>query len=725
MTSKASSLTKFINEQKALLWRRMPLLALSSLMYFLYYVFGTVMVIQHVRALSDFDGADALPFSFRAAEAVSSLAGLRGAAWFIGFTGAVILGIQGFSYLFKSQTVDFYESRPEKRSTRFFNIFVNGIFIYLIPSLLGTLLSFLIAAASGCAGSALLCEMMITRLLDLLMFLAVYGMSTLASLLTGTIITAVLMNLYFFGIETLARLTVFGYRAAYFATADTDNEIAIMGRIKTLPVLNFLKGIADSGIYLSGGFDGTNSIISKVLPHCTGCITNIILAVLSIVLSFLVFNKRRSEDAGKAVIYSPLSVFIKYSAGILFSLDAGLFVYWIFDRQRSVSLPAVILTIAMTVFVVSIVLESIFGLNVRDAFKRAFDIPVIIVISIIVLFVYRTDALGYNRWLPDEAAVESAWLLNSNYNSEYNDENGNYITTREYVTENMFLTGTSGLLKLAETGQALITEETALSGSGDYTDNNYSWNATIGWRMKDGRTITRNILIPEDIDPSLMDDIIGCEEFTRGVYVLKDPDTILSGIYKRSPDVKLVLSSATDHGEMSGDGELLTRFLEIYKNDLKDHYNFSMASNNVPIGLVSFYTEIGPSGNYDGYYNASWPIYEPYSETIDFLKDNGLWQGGNFEASEIRKIEAVRYLYDDEMQENVDSRTYTDPGDIEKVFEATVSGSYRSAWVRNGSIERSDNSEWDIQVYPKENVSGYIDAESSWYRQLLKGKKLP
>ena len=735
MTSKNSSLTKLIKEQKAITWRRLPLLALSSLMYFLYFVFGTVLVIQHMRAL-DPASPDALPFSFRAAEAVSAYAGLRGSAWFIGMVGAVILGVQGFSFLFKTQTVDFYESRPEKRSTRFINIFVNGIFIYTLPSFLGALLSFLIAAVSGCGSPALLFELMVARVLDLLMFLAVYGMSTLASLLTGTVVTAVLMNMYFFGLETLVRFTIFGYRVAYYATADTDNELGIFVRLKTFPPLNCLKGIIESKLLVSGGFDGTTSIVTKALPFLGGNIINIILAVVSTVLAFIVYKNRRSEDAGKAVISNALSVIIKYSAGVFFALDAGLFIYWIFGRQRGSSLPAVILTIAVSVFVTSVILQSVFGMNIRDALKRAYDMPLILCISLAVLFIYRTDALGYNKWLPDEAAVESAWLLNPNYNGDYYDEDGSYLDQREYVDKNMFLTCTSDLLTLAENGQAL-KKDLSVEGSDPDTETGDYWSATVGWRMKNGRTITRNILIPEDVDPALMDDIVGSEEFTRGVYMLKDPDAVLSGIYKRNKNVKLVLSVSTEHGELQGDGALFEEFLKIYKKDLSEHYDFTMASNNAPSGTVSFYTEVGPYGEYNSYYNASWPIYDSYTSTIEFLKKNDLWKGGNFEPSEIRKVVATKYNYVEEdsfsdgaeswsdSTSSSDSRTYTDPKDIEKVFDATVSSTYRSAWVKNSAFASDTNTGWDIAAYPKETTPGYTDAESCCYRMLLKGKELP
>ena len=205
MTSANSSLVKFAKEQRAITMRRLPLLSLSILMYFLYDVFGTVMAILRERAVNNMISAELAveTFPLRGAQIVSNWMGMRGYGFVIGIVGAILLGIQGFAYLYRSQTVDFYESRPEKRNTRFVNIVTNSFFIYAIPSFLGVICSFVLAVLSGCGAGWLFTEMLIAWCCQTALVLAVYGMSTLASLLTGTMVTAFLMNCYFFGIAAL------------------------------------------------------------------------------------------------------------------------------------------------------------------------------------------------------------------------------------------------------------------------------------------------------------------------------------------------------------------------------------------------------------------------------------------------------------------------------------------------------------------------------------------
>ncbi|MBQ9549388.1 MAG: hypothetical protein IJU87_01115, partial [Lachnospiraceae bacterium] len=426
MTSANSSLVKFIREQKALLWRRLPLAALAIIMYFLYDVFGTVMLLQRERVNIYSDQ----PFPVRGASVISGLMGLRGFGWFIGCTGAVLLAIQGFAYLYKTQTVDFYESRPEKRSTRFFNIIINSFLIYLVPSLSGVILSLLIAAVNGCAPGWLIMEVFISYGLQTVLFLATYGMSVLASLLTGTVVTAVLMNIFFFGIEGIIRLTVLGYRAAYYATFDQGKSDGLINNIYTFPAFNYLGGIVRSMIFAINEYSFTGSygyVVKSAGFTVGGTLMNLVLFVLSIVLSFIVYQKRKSEAAGKAVIYRPLEVFIKFLTGVVISLDAGLFINAIFNvDSNSGTTGPVIITIILMAFIVSLILESVFALNVRMAFNKAWQIAVIALISIIILFVYKSGVTGYDRFLPDREKVASSYLVNYNYNSDFFNDGEEY-----------------------------------------------------------------------------------------------------------------------------------------------------------------------------------------------------------------------------------------------------------------------------------------------------------
>jgi len=711
MTSANSSLAKFMREQKALLWRRLPLGALAIIMYFLYDVFGTVILLQRERVNTYSDQA----FPLRGASAISGLMGLRGFGWFIGCTGAVLLAIQGFAYLYKMQTVDFYESRPEKRSTRFFNIIFNSILIYLIPSLLGVILSLLLAAANGCAPGWLIMEVFISYGIQTVLFLATYGMSVLGSLLTGTVVTAVLMNIFLFGIEGMIRLTILGYRTAYYATFDQGKSDGLIFNVYTFPAFNYLGGIVRSMILAINEYDFTGSygfVVRSAGFVVKGTLVNLVLFIVSIVLAFIVFQKRRAESAGKAVIFRPLEVFIKFMTGVIISLDAGLFINAIFNvDSNSETAGPVIITIILMAFLVSLILESVFALNIRMAFNKAWQIPVIALVSIIILFVYKSGITGYDRFLPDRDKVASSYLVNYNYCSDYYNEGeeyeSSYMPTAEFVEKNMFLTDTEDVLSLAAIGQS---DAVMRKKNGD-SDSEY-WEALIGWRMKDGSLITRRITIPEDIDPGLMDRITAREEFTKGVYQVENVVPIIESKKNSAANYKLTMTVSTEHGYLEKNGDLTALFLDAYRKDLKEHYRFSMASGNNPVGSISVYD--------NRYFSISWPIYECFDDTIAFLKENDMWSGGFLDSGEIIKIKVSRSEYVEETGEYIDdSEEFTEKEQIKEIMESSISNTYSSAWNRSSIF---DGGEYNIEIYPDEASQTDNSYGTCYYRSFYKDR---
>ena len=706
MTSANSSLGKFIREQRDITARRLPLAALSVLMYFLYDIFGTAMAIQRERASVYIDPDDAvITFAARGARMVSNWMGFRGIGWIICVVGAILLGIQGFAYLYKTATVDFYLSRPEKRSTRFCAVMVNSFLIYAIPSLAGTLFAFLLAVLNGCAAGWVLSEMMLAWLYQTVMFIAMLSMSTAASLLTGTVVTAVLMNAFFFGIETLFRLTVCFHMMAYFHTFDDSTDHPIISQFVLLPPYHYLKSIISSAAYsVNDSLYGYANVLRIAKDALPGILIDLIIFAVFIVIAYYLYRTRKAEHAGLSVTHRAVCVFIKFSAAILFSLDAGLFTYWIFGRKSVSELGAVILTILVTIFVGCALLETIFAQNIREAFHRFYQVPIIAAITLIIMFAFRLDVTGYDKWLPDASQVESAWMLNCNYDLEDYDEFGSYISPGDYIKGRMFLTDIDDVREVAEIGQKMRCSNEDNENYNTSDDYEHYWSAVVGWRMKNGRIVTRSIDIPESIDPALMDRIVRTEGFQDGVYHLEDADIIRENVSRISGGNRFDLYINTEHGVLIGSDRMLDEFLRVYKEDVRSHYSFTMASNNAPVGSVEF--RVSDIGWRNRYYSVSWPLYESYTRTIAFLESNDLWCGGFITPEETARIEICRSTWDDDGDYSDSYVSYDDPAQIREIMDASISDTYTSAWYRYGNVNQyaGDNISYGINVYAKRGV---------------------
>ncbi len=62
---------------------------------------------------------------------------------------AILIAVQGFSYLYDRKKVDMYHSVPVSAKRRFAVIYLNGFLMYIIPALFGICIGILMAAAQG------------------------------------------------------------------------------------------------------------------------------------------------------------------------------------------------------------------------------------------------------------------------------------------------------------------------------------------------------------------------------------------------------------------------------------------------------------------------------------------------------------------------------------------------------------------------------------------------
>ena len=111
---------------------------------------------------------------------------------------AIVSGIQGFSYLYHKNKIDFYQAAPVKQSRRFLTIWLNGVLVYLIPGFVGTVLCLLVMAGNQMLTAEILQQTGITFFLLLFVYLGCYHMTILAVMLTGNVLITCLGTGVFF-----------------------------------------------------------------------------------------------------------------------------------------------------------------------------------------------------------------------------------------------------------------------------------------------------------------------------------------------------------------------------------------------------------------------------------------------------------------------------------------------------------------------------------------------
>ena len=144
MTSKNSFLARLMENAKRRTW----LLVVSLLAFVLAIPTFTAMSISVISQRED------LIENMKVQEklydlALSLYSGDNGTIFMLVGLFAVFSGIQGFSYLYDRNKIDFYHSKPVKASTRFFSIWTNGILVWLVPYVIGMLINLVLFAVNG------------------------------------------------------------------------------------------------------------------------------------------------------------------------------------------------------------------------------------------------------------------------------------------------------------------------------------------------------------------------------------------------------------------------------------------------------------------------------------------------------------------------------------------------------------------------------------------------
>ena len=98
---------------------------------------------------------------------------------------AVIIGMQGFSYLYDRKKVDLYHSVPVDKNRRFFVVYLNGIVIYLVTTLLNILISVIMAMVQQAVNEKVMAVIGLGFVWNLLAFSAMYNTVVLAVMVTG------------------------------------------------------------------------------------------------------------------------------------------------------------------------------------------------------------------------------------------------------------------------------------------------------------------------------------------------------------------------------------------------------------------------------------------------------------------------------------------------------------------------------------------------------------
>ncbi len=367
----------------------------------------------------------------------------NGMTVFVMMVTGLICGLSGFSYLNSRSKVDFYHSLPVKREKLYLANYINGILILAVPYGISMILAVFVGISNGMQGGALWQTACAAYWLHMTYFILIYTTVVIAVMMTGNLVVAFLGCMVFSFFVPLAVSLAQGYFGIFFHTYVWESGTKLVeNSLRVSPVMEYIFQIARYS-------DGETVWMSAVIAL-------FISAALAVLGCFL-YRKRPSEASGKAMAFAVIKPVVRILITMVSALGLGAF-FWSMRESTGWAVFGVLCGALIS----HCVIEIIYHFDFKKLFSNRIQLIGCIVVSLAVLFVFRYDMVGYDRYLPNAGDVEGAAVeisrLNDwvSYGRTRHLPDGAYDWEYEeplaYAVEHMNYTDAENLLAIAAAG---------------------------------------------------------------------------------------------------------------------------------------------------------------------------------------------------------------------------------------------------------------------------------
>ncbi|RKM57049.1 hypothetical protein D6853_03260 [Butyrivibrio sp. X503] len=665
---------KYINST---LWTSLIALPLMAI----YYIFGLIMTITRTFNYAEVSGQSMNKFYNSKLDAVIVVMGFKQIGWLLAMFIAIMFAYQGFSYLFSQSKLDFYLSQPTTRYQRIRKNFANAIGTFTLMYVAVEIIALIVAACFGAVNGPVLLNVLVETIRTIITFSVVYSVTVLAMFLSGNMPTAILLTGFFAFIPAIISWVLLELKDMFFATYVDRGELNVYLSPLADRVYNFISARE----YLEGlnYNQNYNAVFDFIKTNWMHELDTIIVGIVAFILVFTVSKARRVEHAGKSIIFRPFRWIVKISICVISGILAILFMHTIYFSKQNIRTHILICIImVITAVIVGCVIEVLFDNNNIKSFNKGIAQTLMAVAILFLIFmIHKGDLCGYDSYIPNPDSVESCAFIDGPCTYSYYTHSDNYF--EDYAEDNMYITDVDSFIEIAKVGMASMKQNSAImKESGIY--QNTGWNKTILYRLKNGKKIYRNILIPYDVDPALMDKIISSDEYKTGEFEcfgddvlrnLNNKDNVQTVDY--SNGFEAVSTTTISYGELS----------DAYRKDVLENYSYSLCTNELPIGQINFTS----SGSGD-YINAQLDVYPEYKNTIALLEKNNAMLPDKVDASKVDSITVYNFysgldfenMTDDEKISVTNPKQvmvkYTDKKQIQEILDAMVNYSFPGEW---------------------------------------------
>ncbi|MBR1669220.1 MAG: hypothetical protein IJ695_00795 [Butyrivibrio sp.] len=710
MTSANLSLVNRIKMHRTYVGRTLWISLVLLPFFAVYFILGVIMMVSRAINYAAIYNQSAQELYHEKLLAVHRIVGFSQIGFILVIISAILFALQGFSYVFNMGQMDFFLSQPTTRAQRIRKNYINAFTTFFAIYFLPLLISLVIAAVMGAVNSNIIAAALLETMRAVILFAAIYNVSVLSVLLTGSLPIAILLTATFLAVPVVISGEIELYKSIFFATYSYAEPFNVyLSPLFDRFGLFFKEGF---GAY-SGNYIASKSFIADNLKLIIpGEADTCLVAIIAFCLALIVSKLRKAEWAGKSIPLRPVRWCIKITVCVLSGLAGGLVVYALYSAVWNSRLyfMMVAVMVLVTIFV-GCMAEVIFESSIKRFFKGFPQTVMALAIVVLVFIIYRGDLLGFDSFVPAPEKISSCAILNSE--KTFQRYNSGYLVNDFSAKDYMHLTDTQSFVEIAKVGMKTQKERRKSEQMGNYDSLGY--NMTILYRLKSGGEMYRSVTVPYDIVDDRLEKIISSDEYKEGSFECFHDDDMRE-LDKRAQNRILRYTTPVSVSETRDFS--YAEFSDAYREDIKEAFDFSRIKNLMPIGSVEF--EVSGSE----YAYAGFDIYEGYENSIALLDKYGIYYGDVPGPDNIAQIRVTNYYpgYDleetdqSEIPETVDSQsaTYYDSKSVREILDGAVSTSFYNQWYNYNN----NNSQYGIQITSKNNMGEYGGS----YYTFIKGK---
>lgn len=297
---------------------------------------------------------------------------------------AFAVGISGFQFMHKKEKLDFYHGLALKRHQLFAISYLAGLFLFLIPYIVCTVLTILVGAVKGIMTLSLAGECFLTMGTGILAFLLIYHTCIFAGMLTGRSVTMFLGTLVIGVYPSLVLTLLPSLRDAFFQTTYNVHD-SIPEKLSEYlsPFPLFIRMLEQNNSY-SNVFMITAALV---------------LIVLLLAASIMLYRIYPSESAGNALAFKFTPPVFK----VLISIPTAVFISLLVKSFIGASGTKWIIILSMLAIVLLCgLIEFIYWQDLKMLLKGWRSSVIAIGFVAVLLAVFQFDFTGYDTYLPKE-----------------------------------------------------------------------------------------------------------------------------------------------------------------------------------------------------------------------------------------------------------------------------------------------------------------------------------